>query len=242
MSYVARVDRPHQVVTFDDFYRLTPLSHAQRHGIWRSLQTRRWQALIDLLDAFRVRDLDTWQHCQRVQQYSLELGSKLKLSSTELHSLSLASLVHDIGKMAISSTILNKETYLDDDEFSTIKLHTEIGERLVQPLMPHADVLAGIRHHHERMDGEGYPDRLLGFQIPMIARIISVADVYDALTQIRPYRRNQLTSLEALEVLEVQTNGQLDPDIVCQFTEMIRSSAETVVDMPCLKSTDAEQA
>jgi putative nucleotidyltransferase with HDIG domain len=240
MSYVARVDRPHEVVSFDDFYRLTPLSHAQRHGIWRSLQTRRWKALIDLLEAFQMRDLVTWQHCQRVQHYSLELGSKLKLSTMELHSLSLAALVHDIGKMAISTSILNKESHLDDDEFSTIKLHTEIGERLVQPLMPHADVLDGIRHHHERMDGEGYPDRLFGFQIPTIARIISVADVFDALTQMRPYRRNQLTHLEALEVLEVQTNGQLDPDLVCQFSEMIRSNAETVVEMPCLKTGSGE--
>ena len=97
------------------------------------------------------------------------------------------------------------------------------------------DVLAGIRHHHERMDGEGYPDRLMGPQIPLLARIISVSDVFDALTQIRPYRRHQLTSLEAIEVIEAQTAGQLDPDLVCHFSQMIRSSVETVVEMESLK-------
>jgi HD-GYP domain-containing protein (c-di-GMP phosphodiesterase class II) len=235
MLTMARVDCPREVVTFDDFYRLTPLSHAQRHGVWRALQTRRWQALLDLLEAFQLRDQATWLHCQRVQHFALELGYKIKLNAAELHSLSLAALVHDIGKMAINASILNKEAYLDDEELSTIKLHSEIGERLVHPLIPHADVLAGIRHHHERMDGEGYPDRLVGFQIPLLARIISVADVFDALTQLRPYRRNQLTPLEALEILEVQTNGQLDPDLVCHFCEMIRSNAETVVEMPRLQ-------
>lgn len=235
MQYVARVDRPHHDVSFEDFYRLSPRSHAHRPGIWRSLQTRRWEALLDLLQAFRCRDMDTWRHCQRVQEYSLNLGYRLKLTSQEITSLRLASLVHDIGKMAVSDAILRKEERLSEEEFGTIRMHTQVGERLIQPLVPHQRVLAGIRHHHERMDGEGYPDRLVGKQIPLLARIISIADVFDALTQIRPYRRNQLTRLEAIEVIEAQTVGQLDPDLVHQFSVMMRSNEETVIDVPSIK-------
>ncbi|MFT3878510.1 MAG: HD domain-containing protein [Gemmatales bacterium] len=235
MQYVARADRPHHDVSFDDFACLSALSATQRPGIWRSLQTRRWLALLDLINAFRYRDRDTWDHCQRVQEYALELGRRLKLTSQELASLRLAALVHDIGKMAVSDAILHKEQRLSEEEYSTIRLHAEIGERLIHPLLPHESVLAGIRHHHERMDGEGYPDRLIGKQIPLLARIISVADVFDALTQIRPYRKHQLTKLEAVEVIEAQTAGQLDPDLVYHFSVMIRSSAETVVEIESLK-------
>lgn len=234
MLYVARVDPPHEAVTLEDFFRLSPLLAAQRHGYWRSLQTRRWRALLDLIQAFQQRDFETWKHCERVQHYSLDLAYKLKLTSQEMHSLRISALIHDIGKMAVSDAILNKEAQLSDEEYSTIRLHTEIGERLIHPLLPHPEVLAGIRHHHERMDGTGYPDRLLGPQIPLLARIISVADVYDALTHVRPYRRYMLTPLEALEVLQGQTHGQLDPELVCQFSQMIRSTQETVVDMPHL--------
>jgi putative nucleotidyltransferase with HDIG domain len=230
MSYVARVDRAHEPVSLDDFFRLSPRSAAHRHGVWRTLQSRRWQALLDLLDAFQWRDPETWSHSERVQHYALDLANKIKLSSAEVHSLSLAALVHDIGKMAVSDNILNKQSPLTNDEYSTIRLHAEIGERLIHPLVPHPDVLAGIRHHHER-----YPDRLIGQQIPLHARMIAVADVFDALTHMRPYRRNLLTPLEALEVLEAQTQGQLDPDLVFQFSQMIRSTMETVVEVPSLK-------
>jgi putative two-component system response regulator len=235
MLYVARVDRAHDPVSLEDFLHLSPLSVAHRHGIWRTLQSRRWQALLDLLDAFQCRDPETWSHCQRVQQYALDLAAKIKLNASEMHSLRLAALVHDIGKMAVSDTLLSKQSPLTSDEYSTIRLHAEIGEKLIHPLVPHSDVLAGIRHHHERMDGEGYPDRLIGPHIPLHARIIAVVDVFDALTHVRPYRRNLLTPLEALEVLEAQTQGQLDPDLVVQFCQMVRSTMETVVEVPCLK-------
>ena len=235
MQYVARVDRPHEDVSFDEFYLLSPLLPSNRQGIWRSLQTRRWQALLDLIAAFRLRDEETWRHCRRVQEYALNLALKLKLSSQELMSLRMSALVHDIGKMAVSDAILQKEDRLSEAEYSTIRLHTEVGEKLIQPLLPHPDVLSGIRHHHERMDGKGYPDRLIGQQIPLLARIISVADVFDALTHTRPYRRHLLTSLEAIEVIEAQTAGQLDPDLVCQFSAMVRSSVETVVEMKTLQ-------
>lgn len=236
MQFVARVDCPHEDISFDDFYRLSPYTSAQRHGIWRALQTRRWQALTNLLQAFRKRDPETWRHCERVQQYAIDLGIKLCLSIHELQMLKLSALLHDVGKMAISEDILNKEVQLTEEEFCIVRMHSEVGERLVHPLMPHPQVLAGIRHHHERMDGTGYPDQLQGRQIPLIARIISVADVYDALTHVRPYRRFSLTPLEALEVLEVQTTGQLDPDLVIPFSKYLRSTLETLPETRALKA------
>jgi len=235
MQFVARVDRPHPVVSFEEFYQLAPVYSSNRHGFWHHMQNRRWRALLDLLEAFRYRDEPTWRHCRRVQEHALNLGMKLNLTSEELSSLRMAAMVHDIGKMAISGRILYKKDRLSEDELNTIRQHTTLGEKLVEPLLPHKPVLAAIRHHHERIDGLGYPDQLTGQQIPLLARIISVADVYDALTQVRPYRRHQLTPLEAIEVIEAQSAGQLDTDLVCQFSKIIRSSAETVVEMESLK-------
>ena len=150
MQYVARVDSAHQAVTLEDFSRLSPLSTVHQHDIWRSLQTRRWRALIDLLEAFQQRDYETWKHCERVQHYSLDLAFKLKLSARELQSLRLAALVHDIGKMAVSDAILNKQAQLSDEEYCTIRLHSEIGERLIQPLLPHQHCQREQRDHRSQ--------------------------------------------------------------------------------------------
>src|SRR5262249_34735726 len=137
---------------------------------------------------------------------------------------------HDVGKIAVSDAVLNKEGRLSEDEFTTIRMHPVVGERLVHPLLSHEAVLAGIRHHHERFDGMGYPDRLAGSDIPLTARILSVVDVFDALTNVRPYRKSPLSASEALVVLETQSAGQLDPDLTMSFVQMLRSSEETVVD------------
>jgi putative nucleotidyltransferase with HDIG domain len=240
MSNIVRADRPYEYISFDDFHRLSPWLANQRHGIWRSLQSRRWRAMLDLLDAFRQRDPDTWHHCQRVREHAVNLAVQLKLSSQEVLSIRVSAMVHDIGKMAVSDAILMKTDRLSDDEFCSIRMHTEIGERLIHPLMPDPEVLAGIRHHHERMDGQGYPDKLMSTHIPLISRIISIADVFDALTQIRPYRRHQLTQMEAIEVIEAQTAGHLDPDLVYQFSRLIRSNADTVIEMPAVRIDSAK--
>src|SRR5262245_59154432 len=131
MPIVAHVDRPRQDITFEDFYRLSPVTFSHRPSVWRLLQTRRWQALLDLLQAFRCRDMDTWQHSQRVQEFALALGHQLRLTSQEMNCLRLSSLLHDIGKMAVSDAILHKEDRLSEGEYDTIRLHAEVGERLI---------------------------------------------------------------------------------------------------------------
>lgn len=222
-----RADRPHvREVSFDDFFQLSPPDHVPR----RSLQARRWLALLELVNAFRIRDEETWRHCRRVQQQVIALSDWVGLSQPEARAVAMAALLHDVGKIAVSDAVLLKEGRLSDEEFRLIRMHPEVGERLVYPLLDHDAVLAGIRHHHERFDGQGYPDGLAGEDIPLTARIISVADVFDALTHARPYRKQALTRLEAIAVLETQAAGQLDADLTSAFIRMIRSAEETVVE------------
>jgi putative nucleotidyltransferase with HDIG domain len=226
-----RADRPHtRDVSFEDFFHLTPADYVPAGAHRRSMQARRWLALLELVNAFRIRDEETWRHCIRVRQYALGLAEFLALSRAEVRAVSMAALLHDVGKIAVSDAVLRKEGRLSEDEFTMIRMHPEVGERLVHPLLGHDDVLAGIRHHHERYDGLGYPDGLAGSDIPLTARLISVIDVFDALTNVRPYRKHPLTRLEAIDVIEMQSCGQLDPDLAEAFSRMIRSTEETAID------------
>ncbi len=225
----------HAEISFQDFAELFHKNNAQGSHLWRSMQTRRWRALIGLIEAFRIRDPETWDHSLRVHDQAVALAEAIKLSSDEVRIVKITSLLHDIGKMAVNEAVLNKEEKLSEDEILSIRLHPEMGERLVQPLLPHAQVLAGIRHHHERLDGLGYPDRLPGEAVPLAARIISISDVFDALTHVRPYRKKHLSRIDAVHVLETQTEGQLDADLVKSFASMIRSTEETAIDYPSLR-------
>jgi putative nucleotidyltransferase with HDIG domain len=225
-----RVDAyQHPDVRFDDFFHLFPPAiEERRSGRWNAM--RRWRALLGVLEAFRIREPETWRHSQRVHQHAVALAEALDFEPQAMRALKLTALLHDIGKLAVSDVILNKELTLTETEFDLIRQHPVLGERLVRPLLPHPEVLGGVRHHHERPDGKGYPDGLSGDQIPIIARIISIADVFDALTHHRPYRKTPHTRLEAALILETKTIGQLDGGLVRSFCRMIRSSEETSVD------------
>ena len=195
-----------------------------------SLQARRWRALFGLMEAFRVRDRATWSHARRVHDQAIAFAEELSLTTSEIHLVKMTALLHDIGKIAVCNKVLNKEETLTPAEVDALKQHVVLGERLVQPLLPNQEVLAGIRHHHERIDGRGYPDRLEGEDIPLIARLVSVVDVFDALTSARPYRKHALLPREATEILVAKSDGHLDQDLVHQFCRMVRSTEETVVE------------
>jgi HD-GYP domain-containing protein (c-di-GMP phosphodiesterase class II) len=226
-----RADRPHvRDVSFEDFFHLTPADYVPPGPTRRTMQARRWLALLELVNAFRIRDEETWRHCTRVRQHALAFAQYLELNRAETRAVGMAALLHDVGKIAISDAVLRKEGRLSEDEFGMMRMHPEVGERLVHPLLGHVAVVAGIRHHHERFDGLGYPDGLAGSDIPLTARLISVADVFDALTNVRPYRKHPLTRLEAIAVIETQSSGQLDPDLASAFARMIRSAEDTVVE------------
>jgi putative two-component system response regulator len=170
------------------------------------------------------RDTYTAGHCVRLATYAMELGEELGLGTEEVGALRLGGFLHDLGKIKVPDTVLLKPGPLSGDEWRMIREHPDAGDRLALPMRTLALVRPIIRHHHERMDGRGYPDKLMAEEIPLLARVMSVLDVYDALRTRRPYKLG-LDEAEALRLLyEGARTGQLDADIVRVFTE-IRTKA-----------------
>ncbi len=159
-------------------------------------------------------------HSERLVAFSERLGESLGLEEEDLQELRIASWLHDVGKIAVPDNILLKPGALNVEETKIVREHPVIGEKMCAPLKALRRILPVIRHHHERVDGSGYPDGLCGEAIPLKARILQVADVYDALTTERPYR-GALSSEEALRILFKEArNGWLDASLVCKFSEL----------------------
>jgi putative two-component system response regulator len=171
-----------------------------------------------------ARDTYTAGHCVRLASYAVELGERLGLGHEELGALRLGGFLHDLGKIRVPDAVLLKAGPLTPDEWRMIREHPDAGDRLATPMRTLSLVRPLIRHHHERIDGHGYPDKLVGEEIPHLARVMAVVDVYDALRTRRPYKP-PLEEAEALRILlEGARTGQLDPDIVRVFME-IRTEA-----------------
>src|SRR4029079_2450599 len=147
-----------------------------------------------------ARDGMTEGHCHRMANYSTAVGRALGLGTTDLQALHRGGFLHDIGMLAITPSVLLKAGPLDPDEFERIKSHTIIGDDLCRNLRSLQAVRPIVRHHHERRDGTGYPDGLCGDDIPLLAQIISVVDLYDAVTQSRPYQSAQSAG-DAIHIL-----------------------------------------
>jgi len=166
-----------------------------------------------LADAIEQRDQYTGEHVLRVVRYSVMIGGALGLAKAEGDALRLSAILHDIGKIGVADSILRKPGRLSEEEFSTIRGHPTIGGRILDHMGQQlADVIPGVRHHHERIDGHGYPDGLHGDQIPQSARIIAVADAFDAMTTDRPYRPG-LPVEAALQEIRINLDAQFDRDI-----------------------------
>ncbi len=154
-------------------------------------------------------------HSRRVADRSRALARRLGLGEGEVDRIEWAARVHDVGKIIVSPEILEKPGRLAPCEFEEIQRHAVFGARLVASLED-PELTAIVRHHHERLDGSGYPDRLFGAEIPLGARIVAVADTFDALTSCRPYREARPTG-EAIEILEGESGLTLDPRVVAAF-------------------------
>jgi putative two-component system response regulator len=148
--------------------------------------------LFSLARSIEGKDPYTHGHCERLSDYSARLGEHLGLAEDEITALRRAGVVHDIGKVAVPDAILLKPSRLTEEEWKLIKEHPVVGERICAPLKSFRLVLPIIRHHHEKLDGTGYPDGLRGEAIPITARVLQIVDVYDALTTERPCRDNLL--------------------------------------------------
>ena len=161
-------------------------------------------------------------HSERLVAYVEQLGESLGLGEEDLHELRIASWIHDIGKISVPESILLKAGPLDAEERRIMQEHPVTGEKICKPLKSLRRILPVIRHHHEKMDGSGYPDGLRGEAIPLKARVLQVADIYDALTTDRPYR-GALAPEEALEILISEAgNGWLDASVVLKFSRICR--------------------
>jgi putative nucleotidyltransferase with HDIG domain len=176
------------------------------------------KALLDLSRELARRDIYTRAHSGRVSRLSVEVGQKIGLSPEECELARLAGLLHDIGKLEIPTSILNKPGPLDSDEADLVRTHPMVGAALVSPYIG-ADVVNAVRHHHERVDGAGYPDGVDGDALPLIARLVPVVDTYDALISDRAYRPGRSRE-EAFMELRAVAGTQLDADLVEALIEV----------------------
>jgi putative two-component system response regulator len=177
--------------------------------------------LFALARSIESKDPYTEHHCDRLSTYAATLGEALGLPIQEITALRRAGVVHDIGKVAVPDAILLKPGKLSDDEWKIMRQHPVVGERICTPLKSFRLVLPIIRHHHEKLDGSGYPDGLRGAQIPITARVLQIVDVFDALTTARPYKR-ALSLDEALETMSEEiARGWWDQNIFEEFKKIL---------------------
>lgn len=187
---------------------------------------RSQQTLISMALALEARDPYTRMHSQQVATYARRLSAHLDLGETAEAQIEQAGLLHDIGKIGVPDAVLLKPGPLTDDEYAIMATHPLRGWEICRPLPSMAHALEAIRHHHERWDGRGYPDGLAGAAIPFRARIMAVADAYDAMTSDRPYRAGFPPEI-AQQRLREGTGSYWDPELVAAFLEMLRVKGHT---------------
>jgi len=172
-----------------------------------------------LANTIDAKDKYTHGHSKRVADYCIAVAKQLGFSKVHIRNLQIGALLHDIGKIGIKDEIIKKTTKLTEEEYQEIKAHPSIGAEIVSPVDFLFDKMPMIKHHHEKYDGTGYPDGLKGDEIPIEARIISIADAYDAITSERPYRKG-LSHKKAVEELKRGAGTQFDPEIVKVFLSL----------------------
>lgn len=179
---------------------------------------------IALATAIEAKDRYTRGHTERVTNLSLEIAQRMikenpKLDDKFLENLHIAALLHDIGKIGIPETILNKEGLLDEEEWKKMKMHPSIGATILQPIKELEYIIQGVKYHHERFDGKGYPEGLKENNIPLIAAIISVADSFDAMTTDRPYRRSK-SKEETVREIQSLAGQQFHPQVASALLQL----------------------
>ena len=184
--------------------------------LYEEIKTTLYSIMYSLAETIEKRDPYTGGHARRVRDYSLQTGQELGLSDQALSELEIAAILHDIGKIGVDDDILRKKDKLTDVEYAAMKQHPVIGEEILRHVPGMKSIIPGVRHHHERYDGKGYPDGLQGEEIDMLARIISVTDTFDAMTSDRSYRE-RLDTTFAMDELRKNAGTQFDPVIVETF-------------------------
>jgi putative nucleotidyltransferase with HDIG domain len=185
----------------------------ENKALVQSLEQGYLETIAALANSIDSKDSYTRGHSQRVGELSMAIGRELGLPPLELRRLLYGGILHDIGKIGAPERILLKQSRLSDEEMAEMRKHPEIGASIVGPVAFLASVLPAVRNHHERWDGTGYPDKLAGEAIPLMARIVNVADTWDACTSTRPYQ-DAMPYQKALGVLRKLSGLQCDPQVV----------------------------
>ena len=181
------------------------------------------KVLFSIARAIESRDPNTGDHCERLVKLGQAFGEYLNFSRYQIRDLMWGGYLHDIGKVGIPDAVLLKQGKLTPEDWEIMKQHVLIGEKICLPLRSMQGVIPIIRHHHERWDGSGYPDGLKGDDIPYLAQVFQILDIYDALTSERPYKK-AFTSAEAIDVIQKETDsGWRNPKLVQQFRDFICS-------------------
>jgi putative two-component system response regulator len=209
---------PNQMELFARIKSLVSLKRAN------SKMTSIHNVIFSLANAVEAKDGYTQGHVERVSDLAVCIGRQIGLTESEIEALKLGGALHDIGKVAVPNLILNKPGPLSPEEWEIMKKHTDIGFKICLPLKDNLGMaLSVVRHHHEKLDGTGYPDALTGDQIPVVARIMAVVDIYDALITDRPYRKG-MPPADAFNILEDEgRKGKLDVSVIGHLKTFLSS-------------------
>ena len=197
------------------------------HDTYDKLEKAYMESIQTVRYTVEAKDTYTRGHSDRVSEYSVLIGKKLGLNEEDIRRLRIGGLFHDIGKIGVPDSILQKNGKLSDDEYSEIKNHPTIGVHILSSASMFQDILPIVKHHHERYDGRGYPSQLKGEDIPYLARIAAVADAFDAMTSRRVYRDSLPIDVVITEI-EKNKGTQFDPNIAEAFLEILKNNYEEI--------------
>ena len=193
-----------------------------------TLSANSTQSLINFFeDQVDKKDHYTKCHCNRVSEYCVLIGKKLGLSQEDLDKLRIGGLFHDIGKIGIPDNILKKESKLTNEEYDEIQTHTSLGVDILTKNKVFKEIIPIVEYHHEKYDGNGYPFKLKGDEIPLAARITAVADTFDAMTSKRSYR-DPIALTDVVEEFKKCSGTQFDPNIVKTFLDIINNEYDVI--------------
>jgi putative two-component system response regulator len=192
--------------------------------------------------AVEARDGYTDQHCRRLAAFSSLMGARLGMPEEQIRAMELGALLHDVGKIGIPDAILNKAGRLSHEERLEMQRHPEIGAGIVAPVVGlEKTTLDCVIHHHERWDGSGYPEGLAQQEIPLAARIVSIVDVWDALSTQRPYKK-AFSQEEVRDLLQKGRGTQFDPELVDLFFEILHEQGDEMLELIARSSISGEVA
>jgi putative nucleotidyltransferase with HDIG domain len=189
--------------------------------LYDDLRSLFYNTVETLVRTIQAKDQYTAGHSTRVSRYALMIADKLGMSTKEKHQLYLAAMLHDIGKIGVPDDLLNRPGKLSDAEMERVRSHVQVGASMIEMLGEMHSIVPLIRHHHENWDGSGYPEGLNGEQIPLVSRIIAVADMYDAMTSDRPYRKRRTHQFAVDEIIKA-SGVQIDPKVAEAFLDVLK--------------------